>query len=61
MLEWTWRKLAERGDIDASFKATPPTYFLRTAIQSNRKRILDGISRVITEFPYHRYFKEVKE
>ncbi|URJ50728.1 hypothetical protein [Paenibacillus polymyxa] len=54
-------ELAERGDIDASFKATPPTYFLRIAIQSNRKRILDGISRIITEFPYYRYFKEVRE
>ncbi|MFT9367014.1 hypothetical protein [Paenibacillus polymyxa] len=54
-------ELAERGDIDPSFRATPPTYFLRIAIQSNRKRILDGISRVITQFPYHKYFKEVKE
>ncbi|WP_341178942.1 hypothetical protein [Paenibacillus sp. FSL K6-1230] len=54
-------ELAERGDIDPSFKATPPTYFLRVAIQSNRNRILEGISHVITEFPYHKYFVEVKE
>lgn len=54
-------ELAERGDIDAKFKATPPTYFLRIALQSNRNRIMEGISRVITEFPYHRYFREVKD
>ncbi|WP_315370875.1 hypothetical protein [Paenibacillus xylanexedens] len=53
-------ELAERGDLDPSFKATPPTYFMRIALESNRDRILNGISRVITEFPYHRYFREVK-
>ncbi|OKP95388.1 hypothetical protein A3849_26250 [Paenibacillus sp. P46E] len=54
-------ELAERGDIDPKFKPTPPTYFLRIAIQSNRARILEGLSEVITNFPYHRYFTEVKE
>lgn len=54
-------ELAERGDLDPSFKATPPTYFMRIALESNRERILNGISRVITEFPYHRYFREVKD
>lgn len=54
-------ELAERGDIDPSFKATPPTYFMRIALESNRDRILSGISRVITDFPYHRYFREVKD
>lgn len=54
-------ELAERGDLDARYKPTPPTYFLRIALQSNRNRILQGISRVITEFPYHKYFLEVKE
>lgn len=54
-------ELAERGDIDPKFKPTPPTYFLRIAIQSNRSRILQGIAEVIENFPYHRYFMEVKE
>lgn len=54
-------ELAERGDIDPKFKPTPPTYFLRIAIQSNRNRILQGIAEVIENFPYHRYFTEVKE
>ncbi len=54
-------ELAERGDVDSKFKPTPPTYFLRIAIQSNKNRILEAISDVITEFPYHRYFLEVKE
>ncbi|MFF2015006.1 hypothetical protein [Paenibacillus sp. NPDC058177] len=54
-------ELAERGDIDPKFKPTPPTYFLRIAIQSNRARILEGISKVIHEFPYHRYFLEAKD
>lgn len=49
-------ELAERGDIDPRFKATPPTFFLRIALQSNRNRILQGISNVITNFPYHKYF-----
>ncbi|MDF2651699.1 MAG: hypothetical protein K0Q73_7504 [Paenibacillus sp.] len=50
-------ELAARGDIDKKFGPTPPTYFLRIALQSNRNRILQGISRVIEEFPYHKYFK----
>ncbi|MCL6459575.1 MAG: hypothetical protein K6T85_16370 [Gorillibacterium sp.] len=54
-------ELAERGDIDAKFKATPPTYFLRIALQANRNRIIEGITRIIEEFPYHRYFREVKD
>jgi hypothetical protein len=49
--------LAERGDIDKKFAPTPPTFFLRIALQSNRARILQGISRVIEEFPYHKYFR----
>lgn len=49
-------ELAARGDIDPSYGPTPPTFFLRVALQSNRNRILEGISRVITEFPYHKYF-----
>ncbi|MNC01527.1 hypothetical protein D3C75_488770 [compost metagenome] len=53
-------ELAERGDIDPKFKPTPPTYFLRIAIQSNRARILEGIRDVIENFPYHRYFTEDK-
>lgn len=54
-------ELAERGDIDSKFKPTPPTYFLRIAIQSNRSRILEGLSGVISNFPFYRYFTEVKE
>jgi hypothetical protein len=50
-------ELAARGDIDKKFGPTPPTYFLRIALQSNRNRILQGIARVIEEFPYHKYFK----
>jgi hypothetical protein len=49
-------ELAERGDIDKKFTPTPPTFFLRVALQSNRNRILQGLSRVIEEFPYHKYF-----
>lgn len=49
-------ELAARGDIDPSYGPTPPTYFLRVALQSNRNRILEGISQVITDFPYHKYF-----
>jgi hypothetical protein len=49
-------ELAERGDIDRSFGPTPPTFFLRKALQANRNRILQGISRIIDEFPYHKYF-----
>ncbi|MCL6605641.1 MAG: hypothetical protein K6T94_22485 [Paenibacillus sp.] len=54
-------ELAARGDIDPKFKATPPSYFLRIAIQSNKNRILEAISHVITEFPYHRYFRGAKD
>jgi hypothetical protein len=50
-------ELAARGDIDKKFAPTPPTYFLRVALQSNRNRILQGIARVVEEFPYHKYFK----
>ena len=50
-------ELAERGDIDARFKPTPPTFFLRKALQSNRNRILQGLQRVIETFPYHKYFR----
>jgi hypothetical protein len=53
-------ELAERGDIDPKFKPTPPSYFLRIAIQSNRDRILQGVARVLEEFPYHKYFKEMR-
>lgn len=49
-------ELAERGDIDPSYKPTPPTFFLRVALQSNKNRILEGISEVISNFPYHKYF-----
>lgn len=49
-------ELAERGDIDSKFKPTPPTFFLRKALLSNRNRILQGLARVIEEFPYHKYF-----
>jgi hypothetical protein len=48
--------LAERGDIDKKFAPTPPTFFLRIALQSNRNRIIQGLSRVLEEFPYHKYF-----
>lgn len=54
-------ELAARGDIDPKFKATPPSYFLRIAIQSNRDRILQGVARVLEEFPYHKYFKEMRD
>jgi hypothetical protein len=50
-------ELAMRGDIDPKFGPTPPTFFLRVALQSNRNRILQGLARVIEEFPYHKYFK----
>jgi hypothetical protein len=50
-------ELAARGDIDKKFAPTPPTYFLRVALQSNRNRILQGIANVIEEFPYHKYFR----
>ncbi|MDB5053278.1 MAG: hypothetical protein JWM44_1328 [Bacilli bacterium] len=50
-------ELAARGDIDKTFGPTPPTFFLRAALQSNRNRILQGLARVIEEFPYQKYFK----
>jgi hypothetical protein len=50
-------ELAARGDIDKKFAPTPPTYFLRIALQSNRNRILQGIANVIQDFPYHKYFR----
>jgi hypothetical protein len=50
-------ELAARGSIDKKFSPTPPTYFLRIALQSNRNRILQGIANVIADFPYHKYFK----
>jgi hypothetical protein len=50
-------ELAAEGRIPKKFAPTPPTYFLRVALQSNRNRILQGIARVIEEFPYHKYFK----
>jgi hypothetical protein len=50
-------ELAARGDIDKKFGPTPPTFFMRIALQSNKNRILQGISMVIEEFPYHKYFK----
>ncbi|MCR8656934.1 hypothetical protein [Paenibacillus endoradicis] len=50
-------ELAGRGEIDRSFGPTPPTFFLRQALQSNRDRILQGLQNVILTFPYHNYFK----
>jgi hypothetical protein len=50
-------ELAARGDIDESFGPTPPTFFLRQALQANRNRILQGLQDVILNFPYHKYFK----
>lgn len=50
-------ELAARGDIDKKFGPTPPTFFMRIALQSNKNRIMQGIARVIEEFPYHKYFK----
>lgn len=50
-------ELAERGDIDARFKPSPPTFFLRKALQSNRNRILQGLQHVVETFPYHNYFR----
>jgi hypothetical protein len=50
-------ELAARGDIDKSFGPTPPTFFLRQALQANRDRILQGLQNVIFSFPYHKYFK----
>ncbi|WP_235885891.1 hypothetical protein [Paenibacillus cymbidii] len=50
-------ELAARGDIDKKFGPTPPTFFLRKALESNRNRILAGLARVIDDFPYHKYFR----
>lgn len=50
-------ELAARGDIEKSFGPTPPTFFLRIALQSNRNRILEGLMKVVEHFPYHKYFK----
>jgi hypothetical protein len=50
-------ELAARGDIDSKFKPSPPSFFMRIALQSNKNRILQGIAQVIEEFPYHKYFK----
>lgn len=49
-------ELAARGDIDKSYGPTPPTFFLRIALQSNKNRILQGLAQVIEEFPYQKYF-----
>ncbi len=53
-------ELAAQGEIDPSFGPTPPTFFLRIALQSNRGRILASLQRVIENFPYHDYFREGK-
>jgi len=53
-------ELAAQGEIDPSFGPTPPTFFLRIALQSNRGRILASLQRVIENFPYHAYFREGK-
>jgi hypothetical protein len=50
-------ELAARGEIDAKFKPTPPTFFMRVALQSNKNRILQGLQNIIETFPYHKYFK----
>ncbi|MCY9593724.1 hypothetical protein PC41400_21595 [Paenibacillus chitinolyticus] len=50
-------ELAARGDIDSSYGPTPPSYFLRAALQANRNRILQGLQEVIEGFPYHKYFE----
>jgi len=50
-------ELAERGDIDRKFLPTPPTFFMRVALESNRNRILQGFQRVIETFPYQYYFR----
>lgn len=50
-------ELAARGDIDKRFGPTPPTFFLRQALQANRSRILQGFESVILNFPYHNYFR----
>ncbi|WP_274362752.1 hypothetical protein [Paenibacillus thermotolerans] len=48
--------LAQKGIIDQKFLPTPQTYFLRIALKSNRRRILQGLQRVIETFPYQNYF-----
>lgn len=49
-------ELAARGDIDSSFGPTPPTFFMRKALQMNKNRILQALVEVIDNFPYHKYF-----
>ncbi|MCR8633490.1 hypothetical protein [Paenibacillus radicis (ex Xue et al. 2023)] len=49
-------ELAARRDIDRRFGPTPPTFFLRVALQANKNRILTGLQAIITNFPYHKYF-----
>lgn len=53
-------ELAAQGEIDPAYRPTPPTFFLRIALQSNRGRILASLQRVIENFPYHAYFREGK-
>jgi hypothetical protein len=50
-------ELADRGDIDPKFKPTPPSFFMRNALQANKQRILQGLQRVVDDFPYHKYFR----
>lgn len=50
-------ELAARGDISKKYLPTPPSYFMRIALQSNRNRILQGIANVIQSFPYQNYFR----
>lgn len=51
-------ELAQRGDLDKKFLPTPPTFFLRIALQSNRRRIIEALQNVINTFPYSRYFRK---
>lgn len=53
-------ELAAQGEIDPAFGPTPPTFFLRIALQSNRGRILASLQRVVEAFPYHECFREGK-
>lgn len=50
-------ELAARGDIDKKFAPTPPTLFLRQALQANQDRIIQGLQGVLLNFPYQNYFK----
>jgi hypothetical protein len=49
--------LAEQGKLPPEFKPTPPSFFMRNALQSNKQRILQGLQHVIDDFPYHKYFR----